>query len=260
MQKRGATEYSMKTREWIANIFEFAVMDGLITHSPIKGADARLEKPKNQRFPHLKTMEDAGKFLRGVATYGGTFETQSYAYIMLNVAQRPSELREAEWSEFNFLSKIWTIPLARWKPRAHATEPHTVMLSEQVIAALQKLHEFTGHSKYLFSSTRANGQPISEATARKAFRECFSDYHIVPHGSRHFFSTTANAAAKVNRLLKFDKDVIESALGHKGSDEMQVRYDLRHYEESRRELAQWWSDQLEVAQHGAKVLPFVASK
>lgn len=260
MQKRGAIEYSMKTREWIANIFEFAVMDGLITHSPIKGADARLEKPKNQRFPHLKTMEDAGKFLRGVATYGGTFETQSYAYIMLNVAQRPSELREAEWSEFNFFSKTWTIPLARWKPRAHATEPHTVMLSDQVIAALQKLHEFTGHSKYLFSSTRASGKPISEATARKIFRECFGDYHIVPHGCRHFFSTTANAAAKVNRLLKFDKDVIESALGHKGSDEMQVRYDLRHYEESRRELAQWWSDQLEVAQFGAKVLPFVAAK
>lgn len=252
MQKRGAIEYSMKTREWIANIFEFAVMDGLIENSPIKGVDARLEKPVNQRFPYLKSMEDAGKFLRGVAQYGGTFETQSFAFIMLNVAQRPSELREAKWSEFNLLKRVWTLPLERSKTRNHMAQAHTIMLSSQVLAALQKLQEFTGHSEYLFSSTRANGQPISEATARKVFRE-FGDYHVVPHGCRHFFSTTANNS------LKFHKDVIEATLGHGDSNQMRARYNMAQYDDARRELAQWWSDQLEVAQFGAKVLPFVAS-
>ena len=254
MQKRGAIEYSMKTREWIANIFEFAVNDGLIENSPIKGADVRLEKPVNQRFPYLKSMEDAGKFLRGAAAYGGTFETQSFAYIMLNLAQRPSELRCAKWSEFNLLKKVWTLPLERSKTRQHMAQAHTIMLSTQVIEALQKLHEFTGHSEYLFSSTRANGQPISEATARKVFRECFGDYHIVPHGCRHFFSTTANNS------LKFHRDVIEQALGHGDANAIRATYNMATYDESRRELSQWWSDQLEVAQFGAKVLPFVASK
>ena len=254
MQKRGAIEYSMKTREWIAAIFEFAVMDGLIETSPIKGVDARLEKPVNQRFPYLKSMEDAGKFLRGVAQYGGTFETQSFAFIMLNVAQRPSELREAKWSEFNMLKKIWTLPLERSKTRQHMAQAHTIMLSEQVIEALQKLHEFTGHSEFLFSSTRASGKPISEATARKVFRECFGDYHVVPHGCRHFFSTTANNS------LKFHRDVIEQALGHGDANAIRATYNMATYDESRRELAQWWSDQLEVAQFGAKVLAFTAVK
>ena len=254
MQKRGAIEYSMKTREWIANIFEFAVMDGLIENSPIKGVDARLEKPVNQRFPYLKSMEDAGKFLRGVAQYGGTFETQSFAFIMLNVAQRPSELREAKWSEFNLLKRVWTLPLERSKTRNHMAQAHTIMLSTQVLAALQKLHEFTGHSEFLFSSTRASGKPISEATARKVFRECFGDYHVVPHGCRHFFSTTANNS------LKFHRDVIEQALGHGDANAIRATYNMATYDESRRELAQWWSDQLEVAQFGAKVLPFVAAK
>lgn len=253
MQKRGAIEYSMKTREWVASIFEFAVMDGLIENSPIKGVDARLEKPVNQRFPYLKSMEDAGKFLRGVAQYGGTFETQSFAFIMLNVAQRPSELREAKWSEFNLLKRVWTLPLERSKTRNHMAQAHNIMLSSQVLAALQKLHEFTGHCEYLFSSTRASMKPISEATARKVFRECFSDYHIVPHGCRHFFSTTANNS------LKFHKDVIEATLGHGDSNQMRARYNMAQYDDARRELAQWWSDQLEVAQFGAKVLPFVAA-
>lgn len=254
MQKRGAIEYSMKTREWIAAIFEFAVSDGLIENSPIKGNDARLEKPKNARMPHLKTMEDAGEFLRGVADYGGTFETQSFAFIMLNVAQRPSELRCAKWTEFNMLKKVWTLPIERSKTRQHMAQAHTIMLSEQVIEALKKLHEFSGHSEYLFSSTRASGKPISEATARKVFRECFAGYHHVPHGARHFFSTEANNS------LKFHKDVIEATLGHGDQDQIRGRYNLAQYEESRRELAQWWSNQLEVAQFGALVLPFVAAK
>lgn len=253
MQKRGAIEYSMKTREWIANIFEFAVMDGLITHSPIKGVDARLEKPVNQRFPYLKTMEDAGKFLRGVTQYGGAFETQSFAYIMLNLAQRPSELREAKWSEFNILKKVWTLPLERSKTRQHMAQAHTIMLSSQVIRILQELHQYTGHTDHLFASTRASMRPISEATARKVFREC-SDYHIVPHGCRHFFSTQANNS------LKFHKDVIEATLGHGDSNQIRARYNMAQYDDARRELAQWWSDQLEVAQFGANVITFVAAK
>ena len=252
MQKRGAIEYSMKTREWIGNIFDFAVMDGLIENSPIKGVDARLEKPVNQRFPYLKSMEDGGKFLRGVATYGGTFETQSFAYIMLNLAQRPSELREAKWSEFNMMSKVWTLPVERSKTRSSMTAAHTIMLSDQVLERLQELHQYTGHSEYLFASTRGSGAPISEATARKVFRECFADYHIVPHGCRHFFSTHANNS------LKFHRDVIEQALGHGDANSIRATYNMATYDESRRELAQWWSDQLEVAQFGAKVLPFTA--
>ena len=255
MQKRGAIEYSMKTREWIANIFEFAVMDGLIENSPIKGVDARLEKPVNQRHPYLKSMDDAGKFLRGVSQYGGTFEAQSFAYIILHVAQRPSELRMAKWTEFNLLSKAWTLPIERSKTRAHMGTAHTIMLSDQVLAALQELHKYTGHNEYLFSSTRFNSNtPISEATARKVFRECFADYHIVPHGCRHFFSTQANAACKLNRLLNFDADVIEAALGHKDPNEIRGTYNVSTYEDSRIELSQWWSDQLDVAQSGNKII------
>lgn len=253
MQKRGAIEYSSKTREWIANIFDFAVADGLIESSPIKGEDARLQKPTNKRFPHLKSMKDAGVLLRGVEDYGGSFETQTYAHIMMHVAQRPSELREAKWTEFNLLGKIWTLPLDRSKTRQHMETEHTIMLSEQVLAALKALHQYTGRSEYLFASSRGSGKPISEATARKVFRESFADYHIVPHGCRHFFSTQANNS------LKFHKDVIEATLGHGDQNEMRARYNLAKYDVARRELAKWWSDELDAAQNGAKIIPISAN-
>ena len=100
------------------------------------------------------------------------------------------------------------------------------------------------------------GKPVCEATIRKAFRTCFPDYRIVPHGCRHFFSTQANAAAKANRMLNFDIDVIESSLGHVGKNKVLKIYDDRKYDVSRQQLAEWWSDQLDLMSGGAKVLPF----
>ena len=81
---------------------------------------------------------------------------------------------------------------------------------------------------------------MSEATIRKAFRLCFTDYHVVPHGCRHFFSTQANESGL------FRRDVIESFLAHSDKDKIRETYNEATYDKERRELAQWWSNQLDV--------------
>lgn len=255
MQKRGALELMEKTRGWIKQVFDFALADRLINENPIPLADLRLNKHVGERFPRLKTAIDAGKLLRNLVEYQGTFEVQTCVILMLHLAQRPSELRESRWQEFDLKKGVWTIPIEKSKSRKHMSKPHTVMLSRQSLALLNELKEYTGSGEYLFAA-RITGKPVSEATIRKAFRTCFNEYRIVPHGCRHFFSTHANDAAKSNRLLKFDKDVIESALGHAAENNVQGIYDDREYEISRKQLAQWWSDQLDMMKGGAKVLPF----
>ena len=69
-------------------------------------------------------------------------------------------------------------------------------------------------------------RPLSEATTRKAFRTNFTDYHIVPYGCRHFFSTQDNESGL------FSSDVIEAT------------------------LSQWRIEQLDIMRDGAKVIPF----
>ena len=129
------------------------------------------------------------------------------------------------------------------------TKPHTVMLSRQAIGALKELKQYTGHSEYVFAS-RLDIRPLSEATIRKAFRLNFSDYHIVPHGCRHFFSTQANESGL------FRHDVIEAALSHGDTNKIRAIYNEATYDRERKQLAQWWSDQLDIMRDGAKVLPF----
>ena len=248
MQKRGALEFMEKTRGWIKSVFDFALSDKLISENPIPLKDERLEKHVSEKFPRLKSKQDAGKLLRNLVEYGGSFEVATCVYLQLHFAQRPSELRCAKWTEFNLDNAIWTLPLAQSKSRKYMTKPHTVMLSKQTVRVLKELQSYTGHGEYLFSARIANN-PISEATIRKAFRLVFPDYHIVPHGCRHFFSTQANESAL------FRRDVIESFLAHSDKDKIRETYNEATYDNERRQLAQWWSDQLDAMRDGAKIIP-----
>lgn len=248
MEKRGATELMEKTRGWIKQVFDFALSDNLISENPIPAKDERLVKHVNQRFPRLKSRADAGKLLRNLVDYGGSFEASTCVYLQLHFAQRPSELREAKWGEFDLDNAIWTLPLDRSKTRKHMTKPHTVMLSRQAVAILKELKNYTGHAEYLFASRREQ-KPLSEATIRKAFRTLFEDYHVVPHGCRHFFSTQANESGL------FRRDVIEAALSHGIDDAIRAIYNEATYDDERRQLAQWWSDELDTMRDGAKILP-----
>ena len=249
MQKRDVLEIMEKTRGWIKQVFDFALSDKIISENPIPMTDLRLKKHIGEKFPRLKSASDAGKLLRNLTDYAGSFEVATCVYLMLNFAQRPSELRCAKWADFDLENAIWTIPLEQSKTRNNMTKPHTVMLSRQAIRTLKELKQYTGHSEYVFAS-RLDSKPVSEATIRKAFRLNFSDYHIVPHGCRHFFSTQANESGL------FRHDVIEAALSHGDTNKIRAVYNEATYDRERKELAQWWSDQLDIMRDSAKVLPF----
>lgn len=144
MQKRGALELMEKSRGWIKQTFDFALSDKLITENPISVTDLRLKKHIGEKFPRLKSANDAGKLLRDLVDYAGSFEVSTCVYLMLNFAQRPSELRCAKWEGFDLENAIWTIPLEQSKTRKHMDKPHNVMLSMQAIGALKKLKQYIG--------------------------------------------------------------------------------------------------------------------
>ena len=87
MQKRGALEFMEKTRGWIKQVFDFALSDHMISDNPIPLTDLRLKRHESLRFPRLKTIADAGKLLRNLNDYAGTFEVSACVYLMLNFAQ-----------------------------------------------------------------------------------------------------------------------------------------------------------------------------
>lgn len=139
MQKRGALEFMEKTRGCIKSVFDFALSDKLISENPIPLKDERLIKHVGGHYPHLKNMADAGKLLRNLVEYAGSFEVASCVHLQLSFAQRPSELRCAKWAEFDLDIAIWTLPLERSKARKHMANHHIIMLSKRALVALKLL-------------------------------------------------------------------------------------------------------------------------
>lgn len=247
MEKRGATELMTKCRQWVKNVFEYALGEGLIDRNPIPAEDVVLAKHKSERFPTFRSRKDAGQFLRNLQEYPGKDETRLAIWLQLLVATRPGELRLAEWGEFDLDKALWTVPMDRMKSRMHMTEPYIVTLSKQAVDVLRELHEYTGHSKFLFPGNDPT-KPISDMTIAKALRAVWKDYRVVPHGFRHFFSTEANEHGQ------FRPDVIEAALAHKDTNAIRAVYNRATYINDRRDLSQWWADELEAMRDGAKVV------
>lgn len=68
--------------------------------------------------------------------------------LLLLTGSRKSEVSEAQWSEFDFQKKLWTIPAARMKAEA----PHVVPLTANMISILTTLPRYNT-SDLLFSAT-----------------------------------------------------------------------------------------------------------
>lgn len=244
MEARGALELMGKCRAWIRQVFDYAKACGkFVGDNPATCLVGVLKLANSEGYPTFQNRKDAGEFIRRLTDYHGRPETRLAIWLLMLTAKRPSELRAAQWGEFDLDKAEWTIPKERMKTR----QPHTVTLSRQAVVALGELQPLTGYTGLLFPGNDPT-KPISEMTLTKALKLLWPEYRIVPHGFRHFFSTMANEHGQHRH------DVIEAALAHRDKDAIRATYNRATYIKERRELAQWWADELEAMRDGGKVL------
>jgi integrase len=242
MEDRGAIDLMHRLREHLHQIFEYAKSVGrYVGENPVsclkRSVILATHHPVN--FEKLKNPEDMGVFLHRLEGYRGKAQTKILAKLQLLTATRPVEAREAVWEEFDFETKIWTIPADRIKME----KDHKIPLANQVVELLESLKRLSGHSKYLFPSPTKTGM-MSDATLNTALKTLWPEYLIHPHGFRHFFSTEANESRK------FDEDLIETALSHGDEDRVRGTYNKAEYVEERRIIAQWYADYIDGLRNG----------
>ena len=148
---------------------------------------------------------------------------------------RPGELRHAEWSEIDWKEQLWRIPKEKMKMRT----PHLVPLSDQVLAVLESLKEYTGLSRYLFPGQRGNGRPMSDMAINAALRYLgYSGDDITGHGFRSMASTILNEKG-------YNRDWIERQLAHTEHDNVRAAYNYAEYLPERRKMMQDWANYLD---------------
>ena len=240
---RGSLEIAKKVNRYINAVMRFAVIRKLIRHNEADNLRDEIPTAKARHNPHL-TIETLPAFLRALENDQSMGEVVKIAIqLTMHTLCRTGEIRFSRWSEFDLEAGLWTIPADRMKMK----QTHSIPLSRQVLALLERLKAFTGQYDYL-CVTRGFNHPMSENAMLYALYRMDYGGRLTIHGLRGTASTILNDAGCRG-------EVIEAALAHKERNAIRGAYNHAQYLEERRTMLQWYSDHLDALKMGAKIIP-----
>ncbi|QIE91186.1 MULTISPECIES: tyrosine-type recombinase/integrase [Pseudomonas] len=139
---------------------------------------------------------------------------------------RNGEVCGAQWAEFDFETRIWTIPPERMKNN----RTHRVPITDRM---LEVINQVVGkHTVWLFPNARGKGPLPSNAIGRALTK--LKAPKGVPHGFRSTFRTWAAEDTSVPR------EVCEMALAHRVAGKVEAAYNRSDFLEKRRSLMDMW--------------------
>jgi len=242
MEQQGLLEQMSRVRPYCRDVYDLARVTGRATHNPLEGLQKYLKSGKAENYAHVSPDELPG-LIRAIAAYPHAHDVRLGLRLLSLFAVRPSELREARWSEFDFAKKIWTIPVER-KGRKKGLE-HLVPLSSQAIEALEELRKYTGSYPLLFPGRSDHTKPRSDTVFLMALRRMGYEGRQTGHGFRHIASTVLNENG-------FDENHIEAQLSHKKPGVAGV-YNKAQYLPQRTTMMQWYANYLDGLAGGVVV-------
>ncbi|WP_147124215.1 tyrosine-type recombinase/integrase [Shimia ponticola] len=148
VEAKGNYETAQRLRAKISAVFRFAVASGVAEFDPAHPLRDALIRPKPKSRAAITEKNALGALLRAVDGFEGQVTTRIALQLQALLAQRPGELRHAEWTEIDFANAVWTISADRMKMR----RPHSVPLAKQAFELLDDLRRINGNGRYLFPS------------------------------------------------------------------------------------------------------------
>lgn len=251
IENSGKRETARRLRSFASRVFRYGVATGRGQYDIASVLRGALVAPVVKHHAGITDPVRLGELLRAIETYQGQPASMIALQLTPHVFQRPGEVRQMRWDELNFEECVWAIPAGRMKQR----QPHYVPLSHQAVGLLQQMEGLSSNGEFVFPSIRTRLRPMSENTVNGALRRL--GYHgdeMTAHG----FRTTASSL--LNESGKWNPDAIERALSHADKNQIRGTYNRSPYWSERVEMAQWWSDYLDVLRSGAKIIPIVSSR
>ena len=253
-EEAGIVETAHRVRDTCAEVFMFAVSEGIAQSNPARDLARALRTHTTRHIASITEPLRFGELLRAIAGYRGTPVVKAGLSLAALVFLRPGqELREARWDEFDLGNATWSVPAARMKRRKAGKEngpDHIVPLSRQAVAVLEELWPLTGRQPLVFQGLRNREKPMSENTLNAALDSLgFSAGEHRAHGFR------ASARTMLAERLAIAPEVIEAQLAHAVPDALGRAYNRTTFMTQRRDLMQRWADYLDQLRDGAQVLP-----
>jgi integrase len=240
IESRGAIETAHRAHQNCGQVFRYAVATDRAHRDPSADLRGAIPPAQSKHHPSIIDPKGIGELLRAIRGYRGSFVTACALRLAPLVFVRPTELRHAEWSEFDLDRAEWRIPAEKMKMRG----PHIVPLSVQAVDILRELHPLTGNGNYVFPGERSRKRPMSENTVNAALRRLgYGKDEMTGHGFRSMASTLLNEHG-------WHRDAIERQLAHAERDDIRAAYNYAEHLKERRRMMQAWADYLDKLEAG----------
>ena len=236
IEARGALETAHRILQICGKVFRYAVATSRAERDVTIDLRGALPPTKVKHHATILDPKEIGHLLRAIDGYQGQHVPVGYALKLSPlVFLRPSELRCAEWNEFDWENAEWRIPKERMKMR----RVHIVPLARQTLEILQALRDITGYGQFLFPSIRTASRPMSNNTVNAALRRLgYGKDEITGHGFRSMASTLLNEQG-------WNPDAIERQLAHSERNHVRAAYNFAEFMPERRKMMQFWADYLD---------------
>ena len=190
IEARGALEIAKRTLAVCGQIFRYAIVTGRTARDPAGDLRGALKARPRQQHHKAMPREALPTFLKQLANYDGEQRTALALRLAVLTFVRTTELREAQWREFEQLegpSPLWRIPAERMK----MGNEHLVPLAPQTVALLRELRPLAGNSEHLFPGKGAE-RVMSNNTMLYALYRMGYHGRATVHGFRGMASTLLN--------------------------------------------------------------------
>lgn len=254
VEARGSLDVAHRVLCTARGVFAYAVASGKAGRNVAIDLKGALTPHKGRHFAAITDPARLGELLRAIRGYKGGPIVRAALQLAPMLFQRPTELRAAEWAEFDLDGALWSIQAKRMKRTYDGKEngaPHLVPLPTQAVRILRELHHLTGDGALLFPGERGKDKPISDNTLRAALQTLGYGSEVQ---SIHGFRATARTL--LDELLEFDPLMIEAQLAHAVKDANGRAYNRTTYIKQRQEMMQRWADYLDKLAAGADVIEF----
>lgn len=191
--------------------------------------DLLLPKRSNVKVKHHPALPfaDVAAFMADLLKRPGV-SARALEFTVLTAA-RSGEVRGMTWGEVNLEEKLWTVPANRMK----AGEEHKVPLSDAAIAVLKTVNEDgLKADDYVFPAPR--GGSLSDMALSQLLKR-MGRTGITVHGFRSTFRDWAGDKTE------FEREVIEMALAHTLTSEVERAYRRGRALDKRKELMTAWA-------------------
>jgi len=249
---RGAHEQARRCNDVTRRVIEHAVDLELRQDNPAVKARKVIAATRVTHYHRISWVE-----LPELLTVIDQFERQRLAEcsslialrLMMLTLVRPSELREARWSEVDTQAGQWIIPAERMKTRVR----HIVPLSSQARLLFDLQRPITGHTDLVFHTPNHRGsgelRVMSNGCLSMLLRRMGFQGRQTPHGFRGFGQTNCIEQLKIPRV------VTEKQLAHADGNSVSRAYDWAEYLEERSDMLQRWADLLDQVAVAAGLVP-----